>query len=150
MVTIEKTNFPELTGRCKEDYNHIICGALTGKYQKGGYIVTSIIRLENQINEKKDSMFLISAQQYVEVEKLAEEKDEELLGFFYSTNRDIMHEPEIKYAIPGILYLAIFTKNLKSEVKAWRLNENRKKILPEKVEIEPELINLKSQLAVAV
>jgi hypothetical protein len=150
MLVIENVNISALTARCKTDFDYILCGAVTGKRHKSQCTINSFILLENEIAEKQGKMFLISAQQYSEVERLAEEKEEELLGFFYSSSDNIMREPEIKYAIPGLFYLAVCTQNSRPEIKAWHLSENRKKFQYVNIEILPEILNLTSQLAVAI
>jgi hypothetical protein len=130
--------------------NSISCGAIIGYKKDDKIVVVSIKKLINEINEKRDKRYLISPVQYDEAENYASDKGYQLLGFYYQSFRKELVEPEIKYAFPGILYLAIASTDNGQLIQAWSLSDNYKNIFYYPIEIKAEVFEITSQLAIAV
>jgi hypothetical protein len=150
MVQFEERLTTLLLGNAAEDPNSISCGAITGYKEDDRIIVVSLKKLINEINEKRDRRFLISPVQYLEAENYASEKGHQLLGFYYLSFRKDFNEPEIKYALPGILYLSIVSGYKDPLIQAWSLRDNHKNISYHPVEIKTDVYDISSQLAIAV
>jgi proteasome lid subunit RPN8/RPN11 len=150
MIIIENRHITQIAERTKNEYNWLTCGAILGFIKNNQHIVKAILKLENEINEKKEKGFLISADQYIKAEKYADENRLQLMGFYYSSPSDLIGEPETRFAIAGLIYLSVLIKEKKMHVTAWSMDDKLKKISLEKVNIKPEVYDITTELALAV
>jgi hypothetical protein len=144
MIILDTKHVNQLKDAAKDD--NLACGIVLGYRENDKYIVIELHGMINEISEKKEKRFLISPLQYQQAEAFAEKKQLQVLGFWYSSGNTKHGEPEIKHAFQGIIYISAGG----DEIKAWKLSGDRKHIIYYNTEVQPEVYNLSSHLAIAV
>jgi desampylase len=95
-----------------------ICGALIGT--KG--VVMETVPLANQSHDPRHE-FLIPAGEVLRLERSAEEKGRQLIGFYHSHIRHTVPSPtDLEQALPGYIYLIVSPSE---RARAWRLRDDR-------------------------
>jgi len=112
----------------EKTYNEECCGAIFGTSYNNDRKINDILEFENEKEDSRQNRFLISPAQYNFAEKLAKEKNLELLGFYHShpNHPAVPSQFDLDHALPWFLYIIVSVNNGKAEnVKAWILKEER-------------------------
>ena len=103
------------------------CGFLLGVEEGNKRSIKSIKRVTNLSEEDQRRRFSISATDYLQAEKQAEENNLLLLGIYHShpDHPAVPSETDRLSALPYFSYVIISVMNNKiSHTRSWRLNEN--------------------------
>lgn len=122
----------------EEVYNEECCGALFGKSSAENRTVFDVLEFVNEKLDGRQNRFLINPDQYKSAEKLAREKNLELLGFYHS-HPDHPAQPsqfDIDHALPWFVYIIISVNNAKAnKVTSWILKEDRSEFDNQKIKV---------------
>ena len=120
-------------------YPEECCGLLLGVELEGIRQVHEVAELHNSQELNRERRFLITPEQYRQAEKLAREKNLELLGFYHS-HPDHQASPsqfDTEHALPWFVYVIVSVmKRQSEEITAWILGERRQRFEEEKISIE--------------
>lgn len=128
MIVIPDKLLDRMEFNGEQSYNEECCGALFGYSKKNDKVIQDILEFENEKKESRQNRFLISPSQYKYAEKLAKDKNQELLGFYHShpDHPAIPSQFDLDHALPWFLYIIISVNSAKAEtVNAWILKEDR-------------------------
>jgi proteasome lid subunit RPN8/RPN11 len=128
MIVISNEPFDRIKIHSEQSYNEECCGALFGNSKNDDIVINDLLEFENEKEDSRQSRFLISPAQYNFAEKLAKEKNLELLGFYHShpDHPAIPSQFDIDNALPWFLYIIVSVNKAKAEnVNAWILKEDR-------------------------
>ena len=130
-------------------YNEECCGALFGNSDDENRTILDILEFENEKEESRQNRFLITPDQYRLAEKLAKEKNLELLGFYHS-HPDHPAQPsqfDIDHALPWFIYIIVSVNNAKANnLTSWILKEDRTEFDNQKIKVINEEGELKSEI----
>ena len=145
----------ELLSRIKvhgeEIYNEECCGALFGNYDDETRTIIDLLEFQNEKEESRQNRFLITPDQYRMAERLAKERDLELLGFYHS-HPDHPAEPsqfDTDHALPWFIYIIVSVNKAKANnLTAWILKEDRSGFDHQKIKVieEKEIPELKNEI----
>lgn len=78
---------------------------MLGSSKDGVQTIDSIIEIDNSQGENRKRRFLITPQQYLQAERVAEDKNMELLGFYHShpDHPAIPSAFDTEYALPRFI-----------------------------------------------
>ena len=138
MIEISAKLLDRIKFHGEEVYNEECCGALFGKDSDENRTVLDILEFENEKEESRQNRFLINPEQYRSAEKLAKEKNLELLGFYHS-HPDHPAQPsqfDIDHALPWFTYIIVSVINAKAtKVTSWILKEDRSEFESQKIKV---------------
>lgn len=127
MISVSPIIFKSLLS--KIDYSREeCCGFIIGRPSEEFNRVDSFFQVENISDDDRSKVFEISSKDYLATEKLATCKGLSILGIYHShiNHPAVPSELDRKFAFPGFSYLIIsFIKFTFSEVKSWKIDENR-------------------------
>ena len=136
----------------EETYNEECCGALFGNYSDESRSILDILEFENEKEESRQNRFLITPAQYRSAEKLAKEKNLELVGFYHS-HPDHPAQPsqfDIDHALPWFIYIIVsINKGEANNLTSWILKEDRSEFDNQKMKLinsEEKTSVLKSEI----
>jgi proteasome lid subunit RPN8/RPN11 len=145
----------ELLNRIKvhgeETYNEECCGALFGDYEDETRTIVDLLEFQNEKEESRQNRFLITPDQYKLAERLAKERDLELLGFYHS-HPDHPAQPsqfDTDHALPWFIYIIVSVNEDKANnLTAWLLKEDRSGFDHQKIKlsVEKEISKLKNEI----
>ncbi len=122
----------QLINRIKENgektYNAECCGAIFGKPDNGIYVITELLEFNNEREDNPERRYLISPKQYMHSERIAAEKNLNLLGFYHShpDHPAIPSQFDTEHAFPNFIYMIVSIQNGKAEnLTSWKLFEDR-------------------------
>lgn len=128
MIEISTRLLDRIKIRGEEIYNEECCGALFGDFDNENRIILDLLEFKNEKEESRQNRFLITPDQYRLAEKIAKEKNLELLGFYHS-HPDHPAQPsqfDIDHALPWFTYVIVSVNNGKaSNLTSWILKEDR-------------------------
>jgi proteasome lid subunit RPN8/RPN11 len=105
------------------------CGALLGRVVDGERVVERLLQIDNQwAATERRRRFLITPQQYLQLERAADRAGETLIGFYHSHPNAPARPSEFdrEHALPWHSYLIASVVDGRHEVTtAWQLNDDR-------------------------
>jgi proteasome lid subunit RPN8/RPN11 len=130
-------------------YPYECCGFLIGRIEEGVKLVDRIRVAENRRYDSPANRFLITPDQFRELEDELRLTSDQILGFFHS-HPDVAARPssyDLDHAWPWYSYVIVSVKKGSADdFKSWRLEEDRSSFLEEKISspVEPDRSNLES------
>ena len=127
MIHLSETIIGKIHADALQSFPNECCGFLFGIEQEENRTITSILQVTNISSEDQRRRFSISASDYLQAEKLAEEDDLSLLGIYHShpNHPAVPSETDRLAAQPYFSYLIISVIDGEvSHVRSWQLNEN--------------------------
>lgn len=128
MIEISKKLLDRIKFHGEEIYNEECCGALFGISSDKNRIILDIHEFENEKEESRQNRFVITPEKYRLAEKLAENKNLQLIGFYHS-HPDHPAQPsqfDIEHALPWFIYIIVSVNNGKANnLTSWILKEDR-------------------------
>jgi proteasome lid subunit RPN8/RPN11 len=128
MTEISDKLLDRIKAHGEQTYDEECCGALFGSYSDEVRIVYDLLEFENEKQESRQNRFLISPAQYKSAERLAIEKNLELLGFYHShpDSPAVPSQFDTDHALPWFLYIIVsIIKSKAGSLRAWVLKEDR-------------------------
>ena len=126
MININEKAIEEMYNDSLQSYPYECCGFLFGNEEGENRRISSIQIVKNISDEDQRRRFSISAADYIQAEKHAEENNLSLLGIYHShpDHPAIPSETDRLTALPFFSYVIISVMNNQiSDVNSWRLNE---------------------------
>jgi proteasome lid subunit RPN8/RPN11 len=128
MIKIEKGLIKKIKENGEKTYNAECCGAILGKPYNGTYIITELLEFNNERSDNRERRYLISPKQYMQSERIAEEKKLDLLGFYHShpDHPAIPSQFDTEHAFPNFIYMIVsIQKGEAGDLTSWKLFEDR-------------------------
>jgi proteasome lid subunit RPN8/RPN11 len=128
MINIEKQLVNKIKKDCEKTYNAECCGAIFGENNNDLFSVKELLEFNNEGEENRERRYLISPRQYMKSEKIAFEKNLNLLGFYHShpDHPAIPSQFDTDHAFPNFIYMIVSVKKGKAEnLTSWKLMEDR-------------------------
>jgi proteasome lid subunit RPN8/RPN11 len=119
-------------------YPHECCGALLGRDTDAGREVLGLLPLENRHGDSPRNRFVISPEDFLRAESLASERGLELVGWYHShpDHPALPSEFDRAHAWPWYSYVIVSVAQAHAgQMSAWRLDDNRARFTPERLEI---------------
>jgi proteasome lid subunit RPN8/RPN11 len=133
MIQIDEELIEKIRTHAVQAYPDECCGALMGKVDKGGRIVRGVLPLENRAGQVR-RRYLITAEEYRLLDRLACNKEQEILGFYHS-HPDQPSRPsdyDREHALPWYAYFIVsVVDELPGEVTCWKLSDDRSRFRTE-------------------
>ena len=137
IVKIEEFNVNKIMAHGEKTFPEECCGVLIGS--KNEFVYIKEVKPMKNINEgKKERRYNIDPMDLVKLDKEVEEKGLELLGIYHShpNHSSRPSKFDLEHAWPNFSYLVLSVNEGKSELlTSWRLKQDRKEFLQEKIEI---------------
>jgi proteasome lid subunit RPN8/RPN11 len=151
MIEISTELLKRIKVHGEEIYDEECCGALFGNYNDEARSIYDLLEFQNEKEESRQNRFLITPNQYRLAERLAKERDLELLGFYHS-HPDHPAQPsqfDTDNALPWFIYIIVSINKAKANnLTAWILKEDRSGFDHQKIKVteEKEISELKSEI----
>ena len=109
MIKIEEQLIHKIKENGEKTYNAECCGAIFGKPDNGTYTVKELLEFKNERNDNRERRYLISPSQYMQSERIAAEKDLDLLGFYHShpDHPAVPSQFDTEHAFPNFIYMIV-------------------------------------------
>ena len=142
MLTLSKTLFNEISTHAEAEYPHECCGGLIGTIDGDTKIVTQVVPIENNWedtgDETKTRRFMITSDDYRQLERKASDENAQLLGFYHS-HPDHPPEPsgtDLKFAWPFFSYpILSVQKGVRDCMKSYELDLDSNRLVEEGLDI---------------
>ncbi len=140
MLIIKENQIKEIEKQGEKGYPFEICGFLLGNidYQNDTREVKEIFQVENQNKERANDRFEISPQDYLKVEKYADENNLSIVGIYHThpDHPDRPSQTDLMFAQPDMSYIIMSIENGKAKsFKSWVLNLDKNEFEEEEVKI---------------
>ena len=126
---MSRSIFEKIRTHAEKVYPEECCGATLGISTEGIQEIKETIELFNTENVSRARRFLITPEQYLQVEKLARQRNLDLIGFYHS-HPDHPPTPskfDLDNALPSMIYFVVSVLNGSSDgICVWRLNDDRR------------------------
>ncbi len=112
------------------EYPHECCGMLLGDPRNDIRTVRQVVPMENSQDENRQRRFLITPPQYLEAERIAAARREELLGFYHShpDHPAVPSAFDTEHALPWFTYVILSVAKGRAEnLSAWVLSDDRQR-----------------------
>jgi proteasome lid subunit RPN8/RPN11 len=139
MIRISEVLARQIEQHGKQTYPEECCGMILGTSTDSLQTVDSIIEIDNSQCENRKRRFLITPQQYLQAERIAKEKNLELLGFYHShpDHPAIPSTFDTEHALPFFIYVIVsISQGEPKSMTAWLLSENRSRMIEKALSIE--------------
>jgi proteasome lid subunit RPN8/RPN11 len=145
MLRISQSNYGALRVHGEETYPHECCGVLLGTMtDDGARFVTSIARAGNTRTDSAHNRYNIDPKELVRIQREGRERGEDIIGFYHShpdhpaqwsqTDLAEAHWFGCSYVITSVEKgKAVLTNSF----ELTGFDENDKKLVDEKIEVEP-------------
>ena len=124
-----------------ETYPHECCGALLGRDANSGREVVALLPLANRRNDSPRNRFEVTPEDVRLAEKMASEKQIELIGWYHS-HPDAPARPsefDREHAWPWYSYIIVSVQQGQPrDTTSWRLHDDRAAYDSEKIESLPQ------------
>ncbi len=139
MIQIDKERLTQIRRHAETAYPEECCGALLGCLEHDIKCVTDVRPVVNRCDkETAQRRFLITSEDYMSLEKSAQNNGFEILGFYHS-HADFSTLPsefDKKGALPRLAYLIVAVKTgITRDISCWVLSDDRSSFVGEKVNI---------------
>jgi proteasome lid subunit RPN8/RPN11 len=124
----------------RRSYPEECCGALLGRKGEGIDCVTEAEPVDNLQEGSRKRRFRITPRDYLRIERLALERERDLLGFYHShpDNSSIPSDYDREHALPFFHYVVLgVALGIPREMASWVLSEDRGVFDREKIEVLP-------------
>ena len=137
MIQVEAKHIDGMRRHAELTYPHECCGALLGSAGADAKRVARIAPLDNRrVDDSARRRFLISADDYRNLEQAARRDSLEIVGFYHS-HPDHPAQPsdfDREHALPWYSYVIITVDDGKSgDVSSWQLADDRSRFDPESI-----------------
>lgn len=126
-MVIEPKLLDEMYEDTLQNFPDECCGFLFGNEKADDRIISNILIVNNSKEGDKRRRFEISAKDYLNAERFADENNLQLLGVYHShpNHPAVPSEHDRLAAQPFFSYLIIsVNKNKIADIRSWQLNEN--------------------------
>ncbi len=138
MLKIRERDRREICRIAERIYPYECCGFLIGSSAAGGKEVDRVQIAENRRFDSPANRYLITPEQFQEIEKGLRTGGGEIVGFFHS-HPDVEACPsgyDLEHAWPWYSYVIVSVRNGSSEgFASWRLEDDRSCFLKEEIQL---------------
>ena len=139
MIILSKTLSSEIQIHSLKTFPDECCGAMLGCIENDVKYCKELVSLSNHSDENKRRRFMITDKDYMYVEKMAKDKQLQLLGFYHSHPNHPAQpsETDLKYAWPFFSYLiqSVYGKKIK-ELNSFVLDIETNQFISEELKID--------------
>jgi proteasome lid subunit RPN8/RPN11 len=128
MIRISEELARQIEQHGMQTYPEECCGMMLGVSIDDVQTVELVMEIDNSQDENRKRRFLITPQQYLQAERIAKEKNLELLGFYHShpDHPAVPSSFDREHALPFFTYIIVSISQAEAKnMTAWLLNENR-------------------------
>jgi len=126
----------KINSHARQAYPEECCGILLGRIQDSQKVVMDVVEFENAQQDNKERRYLITAEEYVHAEKVAQARGLEVLGFYHShpdhPARPSQYDQENAWTWFSYLITRV-EKGEPAESTCWVLREDRSAFDEEKL-----------------
>jgi proteasome lid subunit RPN8/RPN11 len=135
MIAFSSKQIKDIKDHASEFYPKECCGILLGRREADKNIVHRVIPAQNGA-EQPCEHFALSSKEILDAERLAEESELEIVGFYHS-HPDCSTCPsadDCKYMMPGISYpvVSVFDSEV-TAIASWEQRQNREDVVQEEI-----------------
>lgn len=146
-LLIEEDDVRRIREHGQEIYPHECCGALIGRDDGDGRVVTAIYALPNASDEAQERRFLVRPEDYRAADAWARRQRADVIGFYHShpdhPARPSQHD--LDHAWPWLSYVIVSVRNRgAAELLSWRLRDDRSAFDAEEVISNPAVAEFRS------
>ena len=123
-----------------ETFPYECCGALLGRDDDGGRVVTALFALSNRRQDSPRNRFEITPEDVMLAERTAHDKKLDLIGWYHSHPNAPAQPSEFdrEHAWPWYSYIIVSIRDGSAkEMTSWRLEDDRTAYDPEAIESMP-------------
>jgi proteasome lid subunit RPN8/RPN11 len=123
-----------------ETFPYECCGALLGRDDDGGRVVTALFALSNRRQDSPRNRFEITPEDVMLAERTAHDKKLDLIGWYHSHPNAPARPSEFdrEHAWPWYSYIIVSIRDgSPKEMTSWRLEDDRTAYDPEAIESMP-------------
>jgi proteasome lid subunit RPN8/RPN11 len=123
-----------------ETFPYECCGALLGRDDDGGRVVTALFALSNRRQDSPRNRFEITPEDVMLAERTAHDKKLDLIGWYHSHPNAPARPSEFdrEHAWPWYSYIIVSIRDGSAkEMTSWRLEDDRTAYDPEAIESMP-------------
>ena len=84
MLKIPQATYDQLRAHGEATYPHECCGVLLGRAENGANLVVDAVRAGNTRTDSAHNRYHIAPQELVKIQRLARERDLDIVGFYHS------------------------------------------------------------------
>ena len=84
MLKIGQSQYEALRRHGEETYPYECCGALLGRFEDGGRVVTSTARCGNTRDDSPQNRYHIDPKEVIRIQREGRERQEDIIGFYHS------------------------------------------------------------------
>lgn len=109
-------------------YPHECCGFILGQLNETAFVAMRIIPAENRRTDSLHNRYIISPQDYLQAEKLADSLKMQLIGYYHShpDHPAVPSQYDLEHAWPNLVYAIVSVRQGKAqEISAYLLAEDR-------------------------
>ena len=136
MIKLPKEVLTKIHKHSRRVYPEECCGFLLGQVNDGHKLVSEIQTASNARTEERRRRFLITADEYRQVEAGSRGKQLEVVGFYHS-HPDQKARPsayDLEYAWPWFSYLIVSVEQREpKEVSSWVVDDDRRNFSEEQI-----------------
>ncbi len=129
ILTLRKSHLLKIVQHGQETYPEECCGFLLGRFDQNGADLVEVVPAKNQHDSSRRNRYVISPAEYLNIEKSAEAKGLQVIGFYHS-HPDHPARPsafDLEHAWPNVIYLIQSVEAGEAgETRAFMLSHNRK------------------------
>lgn len=137
MLKIRERDQRQICRLAEGVYPFECCGFLIGSAGKGSKSVHRIQVAENRRHDSPANRYLITPEQFREIENALHVSDDEIIGFFHS-HPDVEARPssyDLDHAWPWYSYVIVSVKDGSSDTfTSWQLEEDRSSFREERIQ----------------
>ena len=146
MIEIDDTLVEQIRNHAQASYPRECCGALIGATTGGNaggnvHHVTDVIELDNRrAGDSATRRFLVTADDFRDIEKTAAERGLDVVGFYHSHpgHEATPSEYDRDHAMPWYAYVIVsVAKGTAGDVKCWTLKDDRSDFFERPLEKRP-------------
>ena len=129
MIRISKESLYKIDRHGEKTYPEECCGIMLGSNDGKNQVVEDVVGLENEQGENRQRRFFVTPEQYIKAEKIAAERNLDLIGFYHSHPDHPARPSEFdrEHALPWFVYVIVSVMEQKAKnITAWTLNDSRR------------------------
>lgn len=128
MLEMSRDLAARIEEQASDTYPEECCGVLIGTGNQDGRKLIYLYETQNVHSDNRKRRFMIGPDDYRNAERIAREKEGEIIGFYHShpDHPAVPSEHDREYAWPWYFYVIVSVLNGKpSEIKGWKLRDDR-------------------------
>jgi proteasome lid subunit RPN8/RPN11 len=142
-LIVTDQHIAEIRQHGEADYPHETCGLLGGKMEGERTIVRRLVPLPNQRSDSARNRYLIDPDAFRRAQTALDDEGMEIVGVYHS-HPDHVAEPSAfdrEHAWPRLSYVIVaVAAGHSSEIKSWRLSDDRTAFSEESITLEPRKV----------